>query len=191
MVASNRAVSETLRRIDLKRSRAEHTHFHQDCLIFLQTNKKLVCQLRGCVTVVNVLFSFKVLLLSAIVVAVFSVGLKSIELTTDPVELWSAPNSRARQEKDFHDTYFDPFFRTNQVILTAPGRKGHIYDSLLFGPQNFSGLVSKDLIIELLELQKRITVKSSESKLTVDGVCKSLPFDFDTLMTSSMTFSEH
>ncbi|XP_034547453.1 NPC1-like intracellular cholesterol transporter 1 [Notolabrus celidotus] len=101
-------------------------------------------------------YPFLVLLLSAVVVAVFSAGLKSIELTTDPVELWSAPNSRARQERTFHDTNFEPFFRTNQLILTAPGRKGHIYDSLLFGPQNFSGLISKDLIIELLELQKRI-----------------------------------
>ncbi|XP_018524211.1 NPC1-like intracellular cholesterol transporter 1 [Lates calcarifer] len=101
-------------------------------------------------------YPLTVLLLSAVVVAVFSAGLKSIELTTDPVELWSAANSRARQEKDFHDTHFDPFFRTNQLILTAPGRKGHIYDSLLFGQQNFSGLVSKDLIIELLQLQKNI-----------------------------------
>lgn len=90
--------------------------------------------------------------------AVLSVGLKDIKLTTDPVELWSAPNSRARQEKEFHDTYFDPFYRTNQVILTVPGRKSHIYDSLLFGPQNFSGIMSKELIIELLELQTRIQV---------------------------------
>ncbi|XP_053276316.1 NPC1-like intracellular cholesterol transporter 1 [Pleuronectes platessa] len=97
-----------------------------------------------------------VLLLSAAVTAVFAAGLKSIELTTDPVELWSAPESRARQEKTFHDTYFDPFFRTNQLILTAPNREGYIYDSLLFGRQNFSGIISKDLIIQLLELQTRI-----------------------------------
>uniref|UniRef100_A0A672Y746 NPC1 like intracellular cholesterol transporter 1 n=1 Tax=Sphaeramia orbicularis TaxID=375764 RepID=A0A672Y746_9TELE len=83
-----------------------------------------------------------------VIVSAFATGLMNIELTTDPVELWSAPNSRARQEKDFHDTHFDPFFRTNQLILTAPDRKGHVYDSLLFGPQNFSGLVSKDLDIE-------------------------------------------
>ncbi|XP_022075501.1 NPC1-like intracellular cholesterol transporter 1 isoform X2 [Acanthochromis polyacanthus] len=101
-------------------------------------------------------YPLMVLLLSAVIVAVFAVGLKSIQLTTDPVELWSAPNSRARQEKEFHDAHFDPFFRTNQLILTAPGREGHIYDSLLFGQQNFSGLISKDLIIELLELQTRI-----------------------------------
>lgn len=96
--------------------------------------------------------------MSAIIVAIFSAGLKSIELTTDPVDLWSAPDSRARQEKNFHDTHFDPFFRTNQLILTAPDRKSHVYDSLLFGKQNFSGVISKDLIIELLDLQKRIQV---------------------------------
>ncbi|XP_029017479.1 NPC1-like intracellular cholesterol transporter 1 isoform X2 [Betta splendens] len=101
-------------------------------------------------------YPLTVILVSLAIVAVFSAGLKSIELTTDPVELWSAPNSRARREKDFHDTYFDPFFRTNQLILTAPGRQGHVYDSLLFGLQNFSGLVSKDLIIQLLDLQTKI-----------------------------------
>ncbi|XP_076586683.1 NPC1-like intracellular cholesterol transporter 1 [Chaetodon auriga] len=101
-------------------------------------------------------YPLTVLLLSAVVVAILSAGLKSIELTTDPVELWSAPSSRARQEKDFHDKHFGPFFRTNQLILTAPGRKGHLYDSLVFGQHNFSGIVSKDLIIQLLELQTRI-----------------------------------
>ncbi|KAM3610337.1 uncharacterized protein V6R79_002489 [Siganus canaliculatus] len=97
-----------------------------------------------------------VLLASAAVVAVLAAGLKDIELTTDPVDLWSAPNSRARQEKTFHDENFPPFFRTNQLILTAPGREGYVYDSLLFGPNNFSGIISKDLIIEMLELQTRI-----------------------------------
>uniref|UniRef100_A0A3Q3Q0R7 SSD domain-containing protein n=1 Tax=Monopterus albus TaxID=43700 RepID=A0A3Q3Q0R7_MONAL len=85
-------------------------------------------------------YPLTVLLVSAVVVAVFSAGLKSIELTTDPVELWSAPDSRARKEKDFHDLHFDPFFRTNQLILTAPGRKGHFYDS--FSPYYFDTLTS-------------------------------------------------
>lgn len=107
--------------------------------------------------------------MSAIVVAILSAGLKDIELTTDPVELWSAPNSRARQEKDFHDENFGPFFRTNQLILTAPGRKGEEYDSLLFGKSNFSGIMSKDLIIELLELQTRIQVGAQDPNLTTEG----------------------
>lgn len=104
------------------------------------------------------------LLISAILVAVLSAGLKDIELTTDPVELWSAPNSRARQEKDFHDKNFDPFFRTNQLILTAPNRKGEEYESLLFGKYNFSGIMRKELIIELLELQTLIQVGAQDPK---------------------------
>ena len=112
------------------------------------------------VMIVLNLSPFKVLLSAAIVVAVFATGLMYIELTTDPVQLWSAPNSRARKEKDFHDKYFDPFFRTNQLILTAPGRQGHIYDSLLFGRQNMSGILEKGLLTQLLALQTKIQVKT-------------------------------
>ncbi|EPQ18084.1 Niemann-Pick C1-like protein 1 [Myotis brandtii] len=39
----------------------------------------------------------------------------------------------ARREKAFHDQHFGPFFRTNQVILTAPSRPSYQYDSLLLG----------------------------------------------------------
>ncbi|XP_041956873.1 NPC1-like intracellular cholesterol transporter 1 [Alosa sapidissima] len=98
----------------------------------------------------------KVLLACLVVVVVFAIGLYKIELTTDPVQLWSSPISRARREKDFHDQHFDPFFRTNQLILTAPQRPSHMYDSLVFGMQNFSGILSKDLIEQVLELQQRI-----------------------------------
>uniref|UniRef100_A0A671PPZ1 NPC1 like intracellular cholesterol transporter 1 n=1 Tax=Sinocyclocheilus anshuiensis TaxID=1608454 RepID=A0A671PPZ1_9TELE len=57
-----------------------------------------------------------------VVVLAFAVGIKDIELTTDPVQLWSAPESHAMREKAFHDAHFDPFYRTNQLILTAPHR---------------------------------------------------------------------
>lgn len=84
-----------------------------------------------------------VILVCLVAVVAFSSGLMHIELTTDPVQLWSAPESRARREKAFHDQHFAPFFRTNQLILTAPGRKGYVYDSLLFGKTSISGLISK------------------------------------------------
>lgn len=122
------------------------------------------------------------LLIAAAFVAVLAAGLMSVELTTDPVQLWSAPNSRAREEKDFHDAHFDPFFRTNQLILTAPGRKGHIYDSLLFGEHNFGGIISKDLIIELLELQKQIQVKTTGPELCDDSICTTSLHNFAKLM---------
>uniref|UniRef100_A0A2K6MPX5 NPC1 like intracellular cholesterol transporter 1 n=1 Tax=Rhinopithecus bieti TaxID=61621 RepID=A0A2K6MPX5_RHIBE len=97
-----------------------------------------------------------ILVLSVIPVVVLAAGLVFTELTTDPVELWSAPNSQARSEKAFHDQHFGPFFRTNQVILTAPNRSSYRYDSLLLGPKNFSGILDLDLLLELLELQERL-----------------------------------
>ncbi|ELK25166.1 Niemann-Pick C1-like protein 1 [Myotis davidii] len=83
-------------------------------------------------------------------------GLAFTKLTTDPVELWSAPNSQARREKAFHDQHFGPFFRTNQVILTAPSRPSYQYDSLLLGPKTFGGVLGTDLLLALLELQERL-----------------------------------
>lgn len=88
-------------------------------------------------------YPMTVILVCLVVVMIFSIGLIYIELTTDPVQLWSAPESRAMHEKAFYDQHFTPFFRTNQLILTAPGRKGYVYDSLLFGKTKFSGLISK------------------------------------------------
>uniref|UniRef100_A0A6I8PF59 NPC1 like intracellular cholesterol transporter 1 n=1 Tax=Ornithorhynchus anatinus TaxID=9258 RepID=A0A6I8PF59_ORNAN len=97
-----------------------------------------------------------VLGLAAVAVVALAGGLAYLELTTDPVELWSAPDSQARQEKAFHDRHFGPFFRTNQVILTAPGRASYRYDSLLLGPKNFSGLLAPDVLLQLLDLQERL-----------------------------------
>ncbi|XP_053754176.1 LOW QUALITY PROTEIN: NPC1-like intracellular cholesterol transporter 1 [Panthera pardus] len=97
-----------------------------------------------------------VLLVSIAVVVAFSGGLAFMELTTDPVELWSAPSSQARREKEFHDQHFGPFLRTNQVILTAPTRPGSSYNSLLLGPKNFSGVLAPDVLLEVLELQETL-----------------------------------
>ncbi|XP_037742058.1 NPC1-like intracellular cholesterol transporter 1 [Chelonia mydas] len=97
-----------------------------------------------------------VILVSAVVVVGLSCGMVFIQLTTDPVELWSSPDSQARQEKDFYDQNFGPFFRTNQVILTAKGLPSYTYDSLLLGKKNFSGILSMAVLLDLLELQTRL-----------------------------------
>ncbi|XP_029770594.1 NPC1-like intracellular cholesterol transporter 1 [Suricata suricatta] len=111
-----------------------------------------------------------VLLVSIAVVVALSGGLAFVELTTDPVELWSAPNSQARREKMFHDEHFGPFFRTNQVILTAPQQPGSRYNSLLLGPKNFSGVLAPEILLEVLELQetlRHLQVWSPEEKRNV------------------------
>ncbi|NWR94151.1 NPCL1 protein, partial [Furnarius figulus] len=117
-----------------------------------------------------------VLVVAAVVAGALSTGLVMLQLTTDPVELWSAPGSRARQEKDFHDRHFGPFLRTNQVIVTAPGRAGDHYDSIMLGAKNFSGVLAQDVLQALLELQERLAgaeawVPQAGRNVTLRDVC--------------------
>jgi Niemann-Pick C1 protein len=49
---------------------------------------------------------FSVLLAGAILIAGLSCGLIKFQVTTDPVQLWSAKSSIARQQKDYFDKHF-------------------------------------------------------------------------------------
>jgi Niemann-Pick C1 protein len=49
---------------------------------------------------------FIVLFIGAIVIAALSCGLIKFKVTTDPVLLWSAKSSIARQQKDYFDKHF-------------------------------------------------------------------------------------
>lgn len=60
-----------------------------------------------------------VILASVVLVTICSAGLCYMRITTNPVELWSSPSSRARQEKNYFDQHFGPFFRTEQLIITT------------------------------------------------------------------------
>lgn len=63
----------------------------------------------------------KVLIMCTVGVAVLSAGICFLKVTTDPVELWAAKNSQSRQEKEFFDLNFGPFYRTNQVFIKTKG----------------------------------------------------------------------
>ena len=76
----------------------------------------------------------------AIIIIALACGLVFFTVTTDPVELWSAPNSEARREKEIYDSKFDPFYRTEQLIIRPTrnvpgGYKQSPYDKFVpFGP---------------------------------------------------------
>lgn len=57
------------------------------------------------------------LIVCAVIVVGLGVGIFFIQITTDPVELWAGPHSRSRQEKDYFDKTFGPFYRTAQIYI--------------------------------------------------------------------------
>jgi Niemann-Pick C1 protein len=68
-------------------------------------------------------YPWLVLFLGLCVIVGLGHGIKYIQVTTDPVELWASPHSRSRVEREYFDSHFEPFYRTEQVIIRASGYK--------------------------------------------------------------------
>ncbi|MBN3321253.1 NPC1 protein, partial [Atractosteus spatula] len=110
-----------------------------------------------------------VLLVSVVFIAACSSGLVYMRITTDPVELWSAPDSQARREKEYFDSHFGPFFRTEQLIITTTLNSSSIYSPYLGGPDvPFGAPLDKDVLHQVLDLQDGIeNIQASYKNETV------------------------
>lgn len=98
-----------------------------------------------------------VIIFTIVAIAVCSSGLVFMRITTDPVEIWSAPSSQARKEKYYFDTHFGPFFRTEQLIITAPHTNWSTFSPYPSGSDvPFGPPLSKDILHQVLDLQDAI-----------------------------------
>jgi Niemann-Pick C1 protein len=75
-----------------------------------------------------------VLTYSTLLIAALASCIQFLEVTTDPVKLWSSENSRGRKEKEYYDTQFDPFYRSQQLIIKAEGYEGPTFKGEKWGP---------------------------------------------------------
>lgn len=53
------------------------------------------------------------------IVGLLNIGWKKFEIETDPVRLWVAPTSESKLQKEFFDQNFGPFYRPEQIFITA------------------------------------------------------------------------
>ena len=91
-----------------------------------------------------------VIIASFVIVVIMSCGLVFFKVVTNPVKLWSAPGSTARQQKDYFDKHFGPFYRTEQVIITAVPRN-ETYSLYPRGELvHFNGIIHKDMLHKVL-----------------------------------------
>ena len=99
-----------------------------------------------------------------------SFGIPRLLVTNDPIELWTSESSRVRQEKDFFDSNFGQFYRTEQVIMTLKPeleRPPTEYTSYTGLKHNFTEILQKKYIKATLELQDKLTYMVVEYE--VDG----------------------
>ena len=91
----------------------------------------------------------------AIFIACLSTGLRQLHVSTNPVELWASPHSRARVERKFFDSHFGPFYRIEQIIIHAIDLPNVIH-STPNGVIEFGPVFNKDFLLEVFYLQEQI-----------------------------------
>ena len=90
---------------------------------------------------------WSIIVASLIVVGICSAGLFKFTVVTNPVELWSAYDSVARIEKNYFDSKFAPFYRTEQIIISnAKYRDPFVHPVYQHGSKNFSGVMYDDIL---------------------------------------------
>ncbi|XP_077969319.1 NPC1-like intracellular cholesterol transporter 1 [Styela clava] len=99
------------------------------------------------------------IVIALLTVLLLSVGISMLILTTDPIQLWSSEGSKIRGEKDFFDENFGAFYRTEQIILKLQPeleKDTQSYTSYTSRSYNFSAILAKERMLELLKLQNEI-----------------------------------
>lgn len=84
--------------------------------------------------------------------------MKYTQLTTNPVELWASPYSRSRIEREYFDSHFEPFYRTEMLIISSKGlpKIEHVTPS---GVIEFGPVFNSTFMLEVLDLQNKIMGK--------------------------------
>ncbi|XP_014273548.1 NPC intracellular cholesterol transporter 1 homolog 1b [Halyomorpha halys] len=96
-----------------------------------------------------------ILAISSWVIAVCTYGIQYLEVTSDPIKIWAAPNSRSRIEKDYFEERFGPFYRTEQIYF-KPINLQNIRHNISGGFIEFGPAFNKDFLLSIFELQKKI-----------------------------------
>ncbi|XP_069635269.1 NPC intracellular cholesterol transporter 1 isoform X1 [Haliaeetus albicilla] len=116
-----------------------------------------------------------VILFSVVFIAMCCSGFIYVKATTNPVDLWSAPSSQARKEKEYFDTHFGPFFRTEQLIIRAPNSHPDTYSPYPSGADiPFGPPLTKDILHQVLDLQDaivNITASFDNETVTLKDIC--------------------
>ncbi|CAH8614535.1 unnamed protein product [Schistosoma rodhaini] len=99
-----------------------------------------------------------VLFVSLGVILGLSGGLAFLQVTTNPVELWSGKESRSRLEKNYFDQQFGAFYRIEQIILRPKNNSNFTHKALgdASGDALFGAGLNKDFLLKVADLQNQI-----------------------------------
>lgn len=108
-------------------------------------------------------------------IGLLNIGWKKFEVETDPVRLWVAPSSESKQQKEFFDEKFGPFYRTEQIFITSvAGNLETSPDAAIGGAIDVgtrAPVLSWDHLKYLFEVEADIRALKSRNGHTLRDVC--------------------
>lgn len=118
-----------------------------------------------------------ILVAGVLVALALAGGIFMFQVITNPVLLWSSPNSRARLEKNYFDSRFGPFYRTEQLIITRTGthpKVSHHLPPPSTAFVDFSPIFEKEFLHQVLDLQlavQGLQVPYEGRNITLADIC--------------------
>lgn len=120
--------------------------------------------------------------IASVIIGILNLGWKSFSIETDPVRLWVAPGSETAVQKDHFDSNFGPFFRPQQIFITAASPASHrvsenqdsgnVTREILSLPEPSEPAMTFDRLEWWLEHEQAITsLKSTPNGYTFQDVC--------------------
>ncbi|XP_037082633.1 NPC intracellular cholesterol transporter 1-like [Pollicipes pollicipes] len=114
------------------------------------------------------------LLIGLVTTMALSACVLTLNITTDPIELWAAPTSRSRLEKDYYDEHFGPFYRTEMLIIRAKDLEPFNHSSST-GLVEYGPAFHKELLLAAMELQiyitNNVTGKYQNETVHLEDIC--------------------
>uniref|UniRef100_A0A0A9X1U0 Niemann-Pick C1 protein n=1 Tax=Lygus hesperus TaxID=30085 RepID=A0A0A9X1U0_LYGHE len=110
------------------------------------------------------------LLIGSCVVIGLGHGIKYLQFTTDPVELWASPHSRARQEREFFDEHFEPFYRTEQIIISTIDLPNILHNTSA-GVIEFGPVFNDSFLLTIHSLLESIRALGRNEGYPLESIC--------------------
>jgi Niemann-Pick C1 protein len=105
-------------------------------------------------------------------VGLLNLGWKNFAVETDPVRLWVGPSSESKVQKEYFDEHFGPFYRTEQIFVTASPPSAISNQSMSPLPLNDNGpVLSWDHLKYWFKVEADIRALRSPSGYRLSDVC--------------------
>ncbi|KAG1874677.1 patched family-domain-containing protein [Suillus subalutaceus] len=91
------------------------------------------------------------------VIGLLNLGWQRFDIETDPVRLWVAPDSESKLQKEYFDEHFGPFYRPQQIFVTALSSPPITIDP---PPFTDTGIPSQDPVLSYDHLRYWMDVES-------------------------------